>query len=168
MNLMKNIRIEKVTLNCGVGESGEKLDHAVKLLQKITNQKPVKTKTMKRIPTWGIRPKLNIGCKVTLRHEKAEKVLGRLLKAVDYKVPREKFDDGNFSFGIEEYILIPEVEYDPEIGIIGLNVAVTLERPGFRVKRKRIKSKIPKRHKITKEESIEFMKNKFNIREEEE
>src|SRR3989344_1389113 len=105
MNSMKNIRIEKVTLNCGVGEAGDKLDNATKLLEQITGKKPVKTTTMKRIPTWGIRPNLAIGCKVTLRGEEASILLRRLLQAVDNKLPEKKFDNnGNVSFGIEEYI----------------------------------------------------------------
>ena len=165
MNKMQEIRIEKITLNIGVGESGDKLEKVMILLKEITNSKPVKTKTMKRIPGWNIRPKLAIGAKVTLRGRKAEELLKKLLKSVNNKILLRKFDDfGNFSFGIKEYINIPEMEYKPEIGIIGLEVAVTLERPGFRVKKRALrKSKIGKKHLITKEQSIEFMKNKFNI-----
>ena len=75
MNSMRDIRIEKVTLNCGVGEAGDKLDNAMKLLEQITGKKPVKTTTMKRIPTWGVRPKLTIACKVTIRHQEAVELL---------------------------------------------------------------------------------------------
>ena len=165
MNKMREIRIGKVTLNIGVGESGDKLDKAVSLLKEISGSNPVKTKTMKRIPTWNIRPKLVIGAKVTLRGEKAEEVLGRLLKAINNRIHIKKFDDyGNLSFGITEYINIPGIEYRPEIGIIGLEVAVTLERPGFRIKRRMLKkSKIGKSHLITKEDAMNFIKNKFNI-----
>ena len=168
MNSMRDIRIEKVTLNCGVGEAGDKLDNAMKLLEQITGKKPVKTTTMKRIPTWGVRPKLTIACKVTIRHQEAVELLKRLIEAVDNKIPESKFDkNGNFSFGIEEYLLIPGVEYDIKIGIIGLDVAVTLERPGYRVKKKAKSSKIGKKHRITREEAIEFMNKNFNIKEEE-
>ena len=164
-NPMREIRIEKVTLNIGVGEAGEKLNKAKKILEKITNLKALETITMKRIPSWGIRPKLPIGCKVTLRGKKAEEILARLLKAVDNKLDEKKFDNaGNFSFGIPEYIDIPDVEYDPSIGIIGLEAAITLERPGYRIKRRRIRNKrISFRHLIKKEEAINFIKNKFNI-----
>lgn len=166
MNSMKEIRIEKLTLNCGVGEAGDKLNKAMELLKKITGKQPVKTITMKRIPTWDIRPNLPIGCKVTLRHKEAEELLKRLLQAVDNKIPVSKFDkNGSFSFGIEEYLLIPGVEYDINIGIIGLDVAVTLERPGYRIKRKIKKSKIGAKHRISKEEAIEFMRKNFNIME---
>src|SRR3989344_3733041 len=165
MNKMREIRIGKVTLNIGVGESGDKLDKAVSLLKEISGSNPAKTKTMKRIPTWNIRPKLNIGTKVTLRGKKSEEILKRLFKAVKNKITGKKFDkNGNFSFGIKEYLNIPGAEYKPEIGIIGLDAAVTLERPGFRVKKRRLKkSKVGQKHRITKEEAMEFIKNKFNI-----
>jgi len=165
MNKMQEIRIEKITLNIGTGEAGDKLDKAVLLLKDISGSKPVKTKTMKRIPTWNVRPKLAIGTKVTLRGKKAEELLKKLFKAIKNKIQTKKFDDnGNFSFGIEEYLNIPGVEYKPEIGIIGLEAAVTLERPGFRVKKRRLKkSKVGINQRITKEQSMEFIKKMFNI-----
>lgn len=162
---MREIRIEKVTLNIGVGSPGDKLDKAMKLLKNITDAKPVATTSNKRIPTWGVRPNLQIACKVTVRGEKAEQLLINLLQAVDGKVLKRKFDKfGNFSFGIPEYIDIPSVKYDPSIGVIGLEVAVTLMRPGFRIKRRAIaKKKITSEHAINKDEAINFMKSKFNI-----
>jgi len=164
MNKMREIRIEKVTLNIGIGESGDRLDKAAKLLELLTKSKPIKMKTMKRIPTWGIRPKLNIATKVTLRGKKAEDVLSRLLKAKKDVLEIKKFDKfGNFSFGIKEYLDIPGIEYQPDIGIIGLEAAITLERPGFKIKKGSIPKKIGKKHLITKEESMEFIKNKFKI-----
>lgn len=112
-----------------------------------------------------MRPGLPIGCKVTLRRKNAIEILNRLLQAKDNKLKESQFDqNGNIAFGIEEYIDIPGVKYDPEIGIIGLEVCVTLERNGFRIKRRRIAKKmIPKKHMITKQESIDFMKKEFNI-----
>jgi large subunit ribosomal protein L5 len=167
---MREIRIEKITLNIGVGEPGEKLDKAMKLLNSLSGLKSVKTVTMKKIPTWGIRTGLPIAAKVTIRGKDAEKLLSRLLNAVDNTLNRNKFDEaGNFSFGIDEYIKIPDVEYDHEVGIIGLEVAVTLGRKGYRVKRRRLKKgKIRACHKITKEEGINFIKDKFKIELEEE
>lgn len=162
---MRQIRIEKVTLNIGVGKSPERLEKGIKLLKDVSSVKPVKTITNKRIPAWNIRPGLPIGCKVTLRKEKAKELLKRLLQAKDNKLSGEQFDEqGNIAFGIHEYIDIPGVRYDPEIGIMGLEVCVTLERPGFRIKRRRIKRrKISSRQKIPKQEAIDFMKNEFKI-----
>lgn len=163
---MRQIRIEKITLNIGVGQPGEKLDKAVKLLNLITGLKAVQTKTMKRIPDWGVRPNLVIACKVTVRGKKTYSLLDNLLKAVNNTLDASKFDKyGNFSFGVDEYINIPSVEYDVDIGILGLDVAVTLERPGFRIKRRRLKArKIPSKNRISKQEAIEFIKKEFDTK----
>ncbi len=168
-NPMKEIRVEKITLNIGCGTDQNKLDKALLLLKTITNAKPVKTFAKKRIPEFGLRPGLPIGAKVTLRKDKAEKLLVALLEAKDKILKSNSFDDnGNVSFGIEEYIDIHGVKYNPEIGIMGLEVCITLERRGFRIrKRKKMKRKISKSHKITKEEAIEFMKKKFSVKVEE-
>ena len=162
---MQEIRIEKITLNIGTGGPGEKLEKGIKLLNKITGMKSVPTTTKERIPTWEIRPGLQIGCKVTVRGKKAEELLGRLIKANSDNVNSLKFDNqGNFSFGVHEYIDIPGVDYEASIGIIGLDVAVTLERPGFRIKKRAIKKrKISQSHRITKEEAINFINKKYNL-----
>lgn len=165
MNLMKEIRIEKVTLNVGAGKDQTRLEKGMLLLKNITGVNPVKTFTNKRIPSWGLRPGLPIGCKLTLRKKKAEEILLRLLDAKDSKLSLHQFDkEGNIAFGIHEYIDIPGVKYDPQIGIMGLEVCVTLERPGFRIKRRKImKRKLSNKHRIKKEEVIDFMKKKFNV-----
>ncbi|MCW1296298.1 MAG: 50S ribosomal protein L5 [Candidatus Parvarchaeota archaeon] len=161
---MREIRIEKVTLNIGVGEPGEKLEKAVKLLEMITGKKAIKTKAKRRIPEFNIREGLEIGAKVTLRKQEAFEILKKLFKAVDNKIEISKFDErANLSFGIEEYIHIPGVKYDPNIGIIGLSVCITFERPGFRIKRKRMSGKISKKHMIKKEEVIDFLKKNFGV-----
>ena len=162
---MRNIKVEKITLNIGIGEPGEKLEKAKTLLTTISGCKPVITTAKDRIPTWGLRPGLQIATKVTLRGEKAVALLKRLLQAKGNALKESSFDKfGNFSFGIPEYIDIPGVEYDIKIGIIGLETAITLERPGYRIKKRRLrKTKIPTRHLISKEESMNFMKEKFNV-----
>ena len=162
---MKEIKVAKITLNIGAGKDQNLLKKGVKLLGVISNAKPIETKTSKRIPGWGIRPGLPIGCKVTLRKEKASELLGNLLKAKESRLKERQFDEnGNIAFGISEYIDIPGVKYDPDIGILGLEICVTLERAGYRIKRRRIcKKKIHKNHKIKKEEAIDFMKNKFGV-----
>ncbi len=170
MNAMRSIKIEKVTLNIGAGKDQSKLEKGLILLNAIAQATPVKTITNKRIQEWGLRPGLPIGCKLTLRKEKAIKILPRLLEAIEHKLAARQFDEnGNVAFGIHEYIEIPGVKYDPKIGIMGLEVCVTLERPGYRIKRRRLMArKIPTRHRIKKEEAIEFMTKNFNISLEEE
>lgn len=164
MNNMKEIRIEKITLNIGTGESGNKLEKAMKLLQTLANQKPVPTSTKKRIPTWGVRPGMTIGAKVTVRKNQ-DLIVERMLNGVGNKLSLRKIGDGEFSFGIPEYIEIPGTKYDMDIGIIGLGAMVTLERHGFRIKKRGVKKgKIPQRHLITKEETVDFLKTKFNTK----
>lgn len=162
---MTNVRIGKVTLNIGAGKDQNKLEKGMKLLKDITNLRPIKTITQKRIPSWGIRPGLPIGCKITIRKEKAKDMLIRLLYAKNNALNEKQFDkSGNISFGVPEYIDIKDAKYDPEIGIIGLEVCITLEKPGYRIKRRRIKKKkIPLRHQVKKDEAINFMKKEFNI-----
>jgi|SRR3989344_3490503 len=162
MNKMQEIRIEKLTFNMGVGDSGSKLDKAMKLLNTLTGQKPIATKAKRRIPTWGLRPGLTIGAKVTLRENK-EEVLKRMLEAMGNKLEISKIGEGTFSFGIPEYLQIPDAKYDVEIGMMGLGVTATLERPGYRIKRRLNKKHIPKRHLISQKETIEFLKTKFNV-----
>ena len=163
-NPMHEIRISKVTLNIGAGKNEDLLKKGLVLLKKLSPLTPVKTITKKRIPGWGLRPGLAIGCKVTVRKE-AEELLKRLLVAKENKLSIKNFDaQGNLSFGVPEYIDIEGLEYDPELKIIGLEVAVTLERPGFRVKKRRIKpTKLGRNHLIVKEEAINFMKEKFGV-----
>ncbi len=164
-NVMRQVKVTKVTLNIGAGKSSEKLEKGIKLLKAITGIPPIKTFTNKRIPNWGLRPGLPIGCKLTLRKQGSIELLKRLLQSRDGKLVESQFDnEGNVSFGIPEYIDIPGVNYDPAIGIMGLEVCVSLERPGFRVKRRKVmKRKIPACHRISREEAISFMKEKFGV-----
>jgi large subunit ribosomal protein L5 len=166
MNKMREVKIEKITLNVGAGNDQGKLEKGLALLKNITGIQPVKTFTSKRIPTWGIRPGLPIGCKITLRKEKTKALLVRLLEAKNNVLKDSQFDDqGNISFGIPEYIDIPDAKYDPKIGVMGFEVCITLERPGFRIKRRSIKrNKISKKHKISKEDAIGFMEKEFKLK----
>ncbi|MBW2978138.1 50S ribosomal protein L5 [Candidatus Woesearchaeota archaeon] len=165
MNPMRNIKIEKLTLNIGTGKDQAKLEKGMKLIKNIASIAPVKTITKKRIPNWGIRPGLPVGCKLTLRKDKALALIPKLLAARDNKLEPAQFDEnGSIAFGIPEYIDIPETKYDPEIGMMGLEICITLERKGFRIKKRKIKKqKISKRHAISKQEAMDFIKNKFKI-----
>jgi large subunit ribosomal protein L5 len=160
---MKSIRIEKITLNIGCGGAGEKLDKAKKLLEFLTEKKVVITTTRSRT-SFGMAKGRPIGCKVTLRGKNAEEFLKKALSAVDSKLSKNIFDKhGSFSFGIKEHIDIPGIRYDPEIGIFGMDVCVTLERPGFRVKRKKFPGKIGKKHLIYPEEAMEWVVKNYKV-----
>jgi large subunit ribosomal protein L5 len=163
---MKKIKIEKLTLNIGAGKEHARLDKAVKVITDIAGKAPVKTITNKRIASWGLRPGLPVGCKLTLRNKEIPELLKRLLSAKDNVLALSSFDEnGSISFGIKEHIDIPGAKYDPKIGILGLQVCLTLFRPGFRVKKRRLnKAKVGHNHRITKDEAIEFMKKNYNIK----
>ncbi|MFA5382717.1 MAG: 50S ribosomal protein L5 [Candidatus Micrarchaeia archaeon] len=162
---MKEILVEKVTLNIGAGEGGQKLENAKILLERISGRKAIKTLSQTRNPVFHIKKGDPIGVKVTLRGETALDILKKSLKASESRLSKKSIDKfGNFAFGVKEYIDYPGLKYDPSIGIIGFDVCVTLKRKGERVAKRRIKkTKIGKKHKITKEESMNFIKNKFEI-----
>ena len=163
MNPMKSIRIEKITLNIGCGESSANLDKAKKLLEFLTEKKVIITTTHNRT-SFGMAKGRPIGCKITLRGKNAEEFLKKALSAVDFKLSKNIFDKhGNFSFGIKEHIDIPGVRYDPEIGIFGMDVCVTLERPGFRIKRKKFPEKIGKKHLIHPEDAMEWIVKNYKV-----
>lgn len=166
MNPMEEVGIEKATINIGVGEGGERLIRAEKLLESLTNQKSVRTHSKVTNPEFGIRRGQPIACKVTLRGEKADNAIKMVLDGIGNNLKKTQFDEhGNVSFGIEEHIDIPGMRYDPDIGIFGMNVSITFEKPGYRIKRRRIqRKKIPNKHKVAKEESMEFMKEKFKVK----
>lgn len=164
-NPMREVRIAKVTVNIGVGEAGEKLRKAEKVIEQLTGQKPIKTIAKVTNRDFGIRKKMPIGCKVTLRKDRAKEFLKKALWVRNYKIPDWSFDEeGNLSFGIAEHTEFEGMKYDPEIGIFGMDVCITFERKGHRIKRRRIaKKKIPKRHRVTKEDAIEYLKKEFNV-----
>src|SRR3989338_7409158 len=159
-NPMKKISISKLTLNIGAGKDEEMLKKGLKLLEKLSPLTPVKTVSKKRIPACGLRPGLVIGCKVTVRKD-AEQLLKRLLVAKENTLSTKNFDNqGNLAFGISEYIDIEGLEYDPELKILGLEAAVTLERPGYRVKHRKVKpTVVGKNQIITQSEAINFVKS---------
>ena len=163
---MKEIVIDKVTLNIGVGEAGEKVNKASTILQKISGQKPLKTSSKKRIPTWNIRPGLNIGAKVTVRDKKAVELLKKLLGAVDNSLSKYSFDKtGNVSFGIRSYIDIKGMKYDPSAGIFGMDVCVTFKRKGYRVKaRKKSPSRVGRAHLLKPEETMKYLEKAYGVK----
>ena len=165
MNVMENIKIEKITLNFGAGTDQKKLEKGLKLLKLISGKEPIKTLSKVRVPTWGLRLGLPIGCMITLRGEEAEKLLVRILKAKDNKIGERCFDNqGNFSFGLKEYIDMQDVKYDAEIGIIGFECAVTLTKKGARIAKRGLKrSKLPLSQRVSAEEAMKFVQEKFKV-----
>nr|AJS12535.1 50S ribosomal protein L5P [uncultured archaeon] len=165
-NTMRNIRVEKVTLNVGAGKDQARLEKGVALLKYLTGIPPVKTVTQKRIPTWGLRPGLPIGCKITLRGSHAVEFLKKALTAKEGVLSPSNFDNsGTVSFGIPEYIDIEGMKYSPEIGTFGFELCVTLTRPGFRVKKRRVKSSpLGKSHLISKADAMKFLVENFKVR----
>lgn len=161
-NLMRKIKIEKVVLS--VGGTAEYLEKGVKLLELLTQRKPAKMMSRKRIPSLGVRPKLEVGAVVTIR-KNPEEFLKKMLITIDNALKKKQISENNFSFGIKEYIEIPEIEYQREIGIMGFDVTVVFIRKGKRVKLRKIKKgKIPEKQKISKEEIIKFMEEKFETK----
>lgn len=164
-NPMRALRIGKVVVNIAVGKSGDPLEKAQTLLEQLTGQKPCQRMAKITIRSWDIHKKEPIACMVTLRGPRAEEFLRRAFTAVGNKIKPQSFDKtGNFAFGIKEHIDIPGTKYDPTLGIIGMDVISTVERPGFNVgKRKHAAGKVARSHRITPEESINFVKQKYGI-----
>jgi len=165
MNQMEEIQVSQVTVNISEGQVGDDVEKAKNLLEKLTDQEAIKTESGENSKTFGLRSGLNIGATVTLRGEKAKNFLEKVLPAINHEIPEESFDgNGNFGFGVSEYIDIPGVDYDADIGMKGLEVVVTLERPGYRVKKRDHKpNEIGKEHKITDEEAQEFVQEELDI-----
>jgi len=160
---MRKIILDKVTLNIGCGSDKDKLQRAEKLLQKISKNKPIITKTRKRT-LFGMAKKRPIGVKLTLRDKEATEFLKNVFIALDNKIKKSQINGDNFSLGVKEYIDLPNMNYDPDIGILGMDVCVNIKRPGFRVEKRRIKqSKIGKRHKISIDDCIEWLNKTFKV-----
>jgi len=165
MSTMKDLHVEKVVVNIGVGEAGERLAKAEKVLEMVTKHKPVETlsKTVNR--DLGIREGMPLGCKVTLRGDAAVDFVKQALAIREMRVPEYSFDkEGNMSFGISDYTDFEGMKYDPEIGIFGMDISVVLRRPGNRItQRALLKRRIPKSHRVDRDEAIQYMKDNFQI-----
>ncbi len=164
-NPMRELLLEKVTVNIGVGEAGDRLQKARKILELVTGQKPVITRAKITNRDLALRPGMEIGCKVTIRGEPAEAFLKRAFWTRNNRIAEYSFDpEGNFSFGVADYTDFEGVKYDPEIGIFGMDVTVTLMRRGKRIARRRmLQAKIPRHHRVSQEEGREWVRTKFNV-----
>jgi large subunit ribosomal protein L5 len=164
-NPHRALRVLKAVVNAGVGESGEPLAKAEKVLQMVTRQKPVATRAKTTNRDFGIRMGQAIGAKVTLRGTTAVEFLGRAFDARDKQLDGDSIDrNGNFSFGIADYTDFAGMKYDPAIGIHGMDVAVEIGRAGYRVRDRRAGPRpLPRRLRATAEETREFLRQKFGV-----
>lgn len=155
--------MEKVVVHMGVGEGGEKLSKAVDIMKTITGNTPVRNIAKKTQPAFGVRKGGAIGCRVTLRGEKADNFLKTALAIVEGKIYRSQLDrSGNFSFGIEEHTDFPGMSYDPQIGIYGMDVNVVLARKGIRISRRHAQQKkLPIKQMVLPDDTISFLKEKY-------
>src|SRR3990167_2260678 len=133
-SVMQVPRLEKVVLNVGLGEATQNIkavDYAVQDISSITGQKPVITTAKKSIATFKLREGMSIGCKVTLRGKRMYEFFDRLVNASlprirDFKgISGRSFDGrGNFTFGLKEQIIFPEIDYDKIDKLRGMNITI--------------------------------------------
>ena len=162
---MRKISLEKVVLNMGVGRSGDVIEIAKKALDQISGKRSCARNAKETQRDWGVRKGEPIGAAVTIRGDDARELLKRLLEAKGNMVNGRSFDNfGNYSFGIREHIDIPGVKYDPQIGILGLGISVTLTRPGYGIRRRsKHKASVGKSHIITSQEAKDYLVKEFGV-----
>jgi large subunit ribosomal protein L5 len=162
---MRTPVIDKVIVHMGVGESGQHLVNAEEILRTITGQAVVRCFAKRTLPAFAIKKKEPIGCKVTLRGQKAQEFLEIALGIVEKSLVKSQFDSlGNVSFGIEEHTDFPGMRYDPNIGVFGMDVTVVIKRPGERICKRRIATrKIPTNHRVTVEDAIVFLNESYGV-----
>ncbi len=164
-NPHRSVRVIKVVINSGVGESGEARTKAERVLQMLTHQKPVSTRAHSTNRDFGIRAGQEIGAKVTLRGAAAVDFLQRAFEARDRQLDADSIDrSGNFSFGIADYTDFTGMKYDPQIGIQGMDVSVEVGRAGYRVRHRRLQSRpVPAELRSTRDETRALLTATFGV-----
>jgi len=161
-NPMSKIRIEKLVVNCCVGEPGDRLTRASRVLQELTEQEPVFSTARLTVRSFSIRRNDKIACHVSVSGEKAEDILQRALHVKEFELKEKNFSKtGNFGFGIQEHIDLG-LKYDPAVGIYGMDFYVVLSRAGRRVGlRKHKRARVGIHHQVTREDAKKWFVTKF-------
>ncbi len=165
MNPNRAVTIDKVVVHMGVGEAGDRLVNAERIVSEITGNTPVRSVAKQTLPAFGIRKGAPISCRVTLRGKRAEEFLATSIKIAGNRINSRAFDkQGNFSFGIEEHTDYPGQSYDPKVGIFGLDVTVVLRRNGARIARRHIQQKkLPSKQMVTVDDAKLFLRDRYNV-----